>query len=367
MKLFEIIIFFLIFSFKAHSFPENVRHGYFSCTTCHVSPSGGDVLTPYGRSLSSELMSTWGSSKMAGFLFSDLEDETKNPTWFRAQIYLKGVQTRRNSSTIEKAEFIPMQSDLELGYDGEKFAIIAAAGYRANDSTKQLKEFYSRRHYALFRPNENWALRGGKFMFAFGLNGPDHVTATRRGLNWDQGTESYNLEASYNGEMSSTILTLVNDSPEEKSFNKDKGFAVTQAFFIGGKSKVGISAFKGNQAAYDRIVAGPFWIWSITKDLYLDSEFFNQNKILITSAIRQNGYVTFHRLGYEVAKGLTVFGQFDRSYLNVSDENSQFDSYGPGIQWLPYPHVELKSYLGKEKSFGQAATDFWWLMLNIYL
>ena len=234
------LIAILFFSLRLYAFPENVRHGYFNCTACHVSISGGGALTPYGRSLSSELMSTWGTAKNSGFLFTDNENEKLNPPWWRSHIFLRAVQTRRNTATIEKAEFIPMQADLEAGIDTEKYAFIASVGYRAKDisQSKDLDQLFSRRHYALYRLNDNWALRGGKFLFSFGLNGPDHVTATRRGLGWDEGSENYNLETSYSGEKASTILSLVGDAPNEKSSTKDKGLSVNQSFFIGNDSKL---------------------------------------------------------------------------------------------------------------------------------
>ncbi len=45
-------------------FPEMVRHGYVNCVACHMSPDGGGVLTPYGRSLSKELLSIAGSDRI---------------------------------------------------------------------------------------------------------------------------------------------------------------------------------------------------------------------------------------------------------------------------------------------------------------
>lgn len=201
----------------ARAFPENVRHGYFSCTACHTSPSGGGVLTPYGRSLSAELMSTWGTPKTAGLLFTDVENEKKNPPWLRTQAMLRGVQVRRNSPTVDQARFIPMQADLEAGVDFEKFAVIVTGGLRAKPgaSNPDLNELFSRRHYVLYRFSDSLSARAGKFLFSFGLNGPDHITASRRGLGWDEGSESYNFEANYFLENSMTTLTVISKNPEE--------------------------------------------------------------------------------------------------------------------------------------------------------
>lgn len=359
---------FLFLSLHAYAFPENVRHGYLNCTTCHVSPSGGGVLNPYGKSLSAELMSTWGTAKTAGFFFNDNENENQFPPWFRGNVFLSGVQTRRNTPTFEKAQFFPMQADFETGYDGEKLAIIGTVGLRSKDlgRSKDLDQIFSRRHYILYRLTDQWALRAGKFMASFGLNGPDHVSATRRGLGWDQGTESYNLEASFSGENASTLITIRSDSPIERSATKDQGFAINQAFLLGSDSKLGFSSFIGGQDLYDRVVIGPYGILSLSRDIYFQSEIFWQQKKTKSNAETQSGYATFNRLGYEALKGFTVFGQFDRSFLNTSDEVTKYDSYGPGVQWFPYPHFELLAYLGKEKAFAQEATDYWWLMANIY-
>lgn len=364
-----VLLFFSFFASWCWAFPENVRHGYFSCTACHVSPSGGGVLTPYGRSLSAELMSTWGTAKTSGFFFTDNENEEKTPPWFRANVFLRGVQIRRDTPAYEKAQFIPMQEDLEAGVDTEKFAGIVTLGYRAKNpsDSKDLNELFSRRHYVLYRPTENLAARAGKFMFSFGLNGPDHITATRRGLGWDQGSESYNFELSYLTEKSSTLLTWIDNSPEEKSGKKDKGVALNQSFFIGNDSKVGVSAFAGGQPEFSKYVLGPYWVWSFSKYFFLDSEVFFQSKKLKTASVPETGYATFHRLGYESFKGFVPFVQFDRSYLNDYDRNSLFDSYGVGLQWLPYPHFEAMTFVGKEKTENTEPTDFAWLMLNIYL
>lgn len=365
-------LFVLLVTLLAHKswgFPENVRHGYFTCIACHVSPSGGGVLTPYGKSVSSELMSTWGTAKRSGFFFTNNEDESKNPPWFRANAFLRGVQVRRDTPSVESARFIPMQADLETGVDYEKWAAIVALGFRSKDprESTDLNEFFSRRHYVLYRATDSLALRAGKFMFSFGLNMPDHIMAIRRGLGWDQGNDSYNLETSYFTEKSSSILTWIDNSPEEESRQKDKGVALNQSFFVGEDSRLGISVFSGGQSSFDKTVFGPYWTWSLTKKLFLNSEFFYQNKRFKNPSNTEKGYATFHRLGYEAHKGIIPFIQMDRSYLDDSDRTSQFDSYGVGFQWLPYPHFEALTFIGKEKAYDTDATDLAWLMLHIYL
>lgn len=313
-------------------------------------------------------MSTWGTTSRTGFFFTSDDDDSETTPWFRANAFLRGVQTRRNSPTVEQAKFIPMQQDLEIGYDSKKMAVIASLGLRAKDSSSvDLTEPFSRRHYILYRINDNWALRTGKFMFAFGLNGPDHITATRRGLGLDQGHESYNAEVSYTGKTTSSFLTLISSSPDEALAEKDSGLAISQNFFLFGKSRVGINLFSGEKRDSRRLVYGPSWTLSLTENLFLNSEVFGQSKTLKATGGEQNGYAMFHRLGYEAYKGVTPFFQIDRAYLDTSDANTRLDSYGGGVQWLPYPHLELTSFLGEELAEGRPSNGFGWLMIHVYL
>ena len=39
----------LVWSADAHAYTWMIRHGYGGCTNCHTDPSGGEMLTPYGR------------------------------------------------------------------------------------------------------------------------------------------------------------------------------------------------------------------------------------------------------------------------------------------------------------------------------
>ena len=65
-----------LFSTAAGAYPSMIRQGYTQCAACHTDPSGGTLLTKYGRAQSELLLSSrWGSgqedepSRAADFLF----------------------------------------------------------------------------------------------------------------------------------------------------------------------------------------------------------------------------------------------------------------------------------------------------------
>ena len=51
-------------STAASAYPTMIRHGYTQCASCHTDPSGGTLLTEYGRAQSQLLLSSrWGAAK----------------------------------------------------------------------------------------------------------------------------------------------------------------------------------------------------------------------------------------------------------------------------------------------------------------
>src|SRR5688572_21545426 len=74
---FLLLVLLLLPVARGEAFPGSVRWGYANCSTCHFNVAGGGVLTPYGRQLSRELLSTWGGKKEAEFAYGSLD----LPSW----------------------------------------------------------------------------------------------------------------------------------------------------------------------------------------------------------------------------------------------------------------------------------------------
>ena len=356
----------LFISQLAFSFPEMLRHGYSSCTACHVSPNGGGLLTPYGRTLSAELLSSFGSEKQAGFMHGFV----KTPEWLGVGGDVRWVETYLNNQAVEKYRFIFMQADVEPGFFYKQFSVVGTLGYQSKDSYNYTgSDFISRRHYVMYQPTEQISVRAGRFFPAFGVNFADHTILTRRNLSWEEGAETYNLEAAYTREKFDVFVTGIFGRPEYKDLHRDTGFALRGSYNFGEGSKAGLGYYFGkNDLNVARHLAGPFLIWGITHHLYLMEEidFISRST---NSAPSVSGALNYTRLGYEFYKGMHVFATQEYSKMDFNADLTRSQAYGLGVMWFPIPHLDLSLQYTNRKSDALATTfyDFAWFQMHYYL
>ncbi len=371
MKLKFVLYFFTIcfFSSKLWSYPELSRHGYTNCTSCHVSPSGGGLLNLYGRELSKEILRTWSKDKEQYFAYNSVPFLSQNEKLL-VGAYVRGLQMKRVTSTVEEARSILMQADIEVGYSPEKWAVVATAGRQEIRSGQQSdSRFFSRRHFALYRVDEKQNIRFGKFLKYFGLSDPNHNLYVRRDLQLGFDTESYNLEYSFFSEKWSLYLTGIFGSfGDQYSQTREKGISSSLSYFFDDKQKVGFSFLKAADDNQDRYLGGLWTIYSFSKKIFLLSELDYQEKTLKSNSAKQAGFATSNRLNYEWYQGVISFILAERKFLNQSDPLAEQQGYGLGVQLFPRPHFEIFGAWQRDEVIStQSRSDLYWVMLHFYL
>ncbi len=349
---------------QALAFPEMVRHGYANCITCHVAPDGGGVLTAYGRSLSREVLSTWGAEGEERFAYL-----VSPPEWLSLGGDIRTVQTYYSSATRERARLIFMQADLEAAAKIEKWTIDASLGRQEPTSTNASgSNLLSRRHYLSYRPTDNLSLRAGRFNIPYGINLPDHYVSVKRGLRWDEGSESYNLEGAYLGENYDFFLTGTLGRPDDKTLNRDQGFALRGSHFLNEKFKIGGSYFYGSSPLGKRHVVGPYAILGFTSDLFLLAEVDLQHVTPPTGNAR-DGLMTYLKFDHELHKGVHVYLSHEYTKLDFAKATSESHAIGLGTQLFLRPHLELNASYQKQqiRALGNEFADFAWVVLHFYL
>lgn len=324
----------------ASAFPSNTRYGYSNCSSCHVSPSGGGVLNLYGRNSASEVMSTWAApneEEPGHSLLHEVIPENPSVLLGGDVRYMSLAQRYRGG---ELGKSFLMQADVEAAVPLTPgvTAVVSGGQYAKNlDGDVALD---SRRYYLLMAFNDKLSLRAGRFFAAYGIMIEDHTAATRQGLGFNEGQESFNFELvakNQRGEISvTTIATTSGVSPvtfSSKGVVADQNGIVGRATaYVGKGSQVGISGLYiktiTTGAGSQRVAFGPFANIGITDHLYLMMEVDAQHKDKNPPKV-----YSYNLLGYELFKGFHLGATYQRRVVQ--------DEVGAKIQWFPRPHFEI--------------------------
>lgn len=356
----------LLLTERGHAFPEMIRHGYFNCTACHVSPSGGGVLSEYGRSLSKELLSTWGQEGEEKFLYALLPESES----IRLGGDIRGIQTYLDNPAVRTGDFFWMQSDLEAALTIQKWILDVTAGTQGGPvATPKKDTFLSRRHFVGYKFTDEWTLRYGRFLTNFGWNQANHTMVTERNLGFDQGQEPYNTEASYLGEKWNAYFTHMNGRPDDATQDGERGIAISGSLSILEKNSIGISALDGKtNSGGHRQLAGIYGLIAIHEKVFFQFEYDHQWR-QPNLATEQKGVVTYNRINYEAVRGLHLYGLHQIRYLDYHTPRNRMDAYGLGLQFFPRPHWELQFEFQKQRDLARFDSyyDYAWLMMHYYL
>ncbi len=335
--------------------------------SCHVSPTGGGVLTEYGRELSREALSQYGTEKESPFLYGIV----KTPKWVDLGGDVRVLTIYQNTPAVREARLILMQADTEAAVHINKITVDATIGYREVPDIQPYRDhFLSRRHYLIYRPTDEFSFRVGKYRPEFGINTADHVIVTKRGLGWDEGSETYNFELAYIGEKNNTYLTAVFGRPDAKELSRETGIALSSSIPFGDTYKVGASGFYGTKPNRSRYVFGPFGILGFTPHFFLLSELDFQ-RILPTDRPSNNatwGAVNYQKLDYEFIQGLHGYLTQELSHPDFKLSDQARTTYGIGAQYYPRPHLDLSlTYEYVLTANVSEDTELLFLMLHFYL
>ncbi len=342
-------LFLLIISFstKLWAFPEMIRHGYINCTTCHVSPSGGGLLTAYGRSLSKEILSRWSTEGEENLLHGAIKNEAvinwlngSQEVGFNVGGDIRYLQQYTNNDLRESGRFFPMQRDLELGFKWNQLQVVSTFGYKylPNDDDK----FETRRYYLMYQATEYVSLRAGRFLPIYGLMIADHYTDIKKGLMFDQGQERDNVELNFIKDNWSATATY-SQTPQSALRPLDKAVSLQVNYALTDTHRVGVNYWNSESDLKKRNIMGLSGLFGFTHELYALSEVDLQTTQAAGAQTETQGIYYFQKLGYEFTRGAHAILQVNGSQSNLDVSNTKSVGYGLGMNFYPRPHFELQA------------------------
>ncbi|HXU62696.1 MAG TPA: hypothetical protein VN962_13390 [Polyangia bacterium] len=175
----------------AHAYTWMIRYGHQSCVSCHVDPSGGGLLTDYGRDQGADLLRTrWSSApddtdaleRRGRFLWGAVH----TPDWlllggaFRPAILTTQIP-QVSGGTNTSSQAILMQGDLRAGIRAGGWRGSASLGIISNDSYASLAgQLVSREHWVGYAwDGDTYTLRAGRLNLPYGLRIIEHDSWVR--------------------------------------------------------------------------------------------------------------------------------------------------------------------------------------------
>ena len=191
------------FAQNIFAFPEMIRHHYVNCGACHVNTAGGGVLNAYGRTLSYEVLSTWGGEKEARGFYS--VDPEKIGSWLNVGGDLRGLQVHQENKMIKRGRYFWMQGNVDVAATAQRTTAYFSIG-QVDTTNQSLRNDIWTRYYVAYQFSDEISLRAGRFVPLFGLNIPQHQYLIKQNLVLGPGTDRDATNLQYNGETISGSL-----------------------------------------------------------------------------------------------------------------------------------------------------------------
>jgi len=366
-------LFLLIALWAAPSwaYPFMIRHEYTGCAVCHVDPSGGYLLTPYGRAQTQTLLSTFGHgppgdevdkrSQFALGLVSPPEWLNLGGTLREAYFWSKGLSPKTQASS----QAILMQADLRAAVTTEHFVATASLGYlRHGNHAAQVTHgdqdvLVSREFWAgvKFGDEQSTMLRAGRMYVPFGIRVIEHPfyvrTETDTNIDSQQewGAALFHEEEKYRAEIMAIAgnYQVSPDAYRQRGYAGYFEYAVAPRLQLGVSSQLtyakldldaGVSAFRGAH--------GPMLRWSPAESLAILVE-GDLLHTVVNSSVTAAGLAGMAQLDWEVIRGLHGIVTTE-SYRPPFVQSGWFYRDWLSVAWFAYPHIDFRvdSYWSSE-------------------
>lgn len=375
------------FSAAAHAYPTMIRHGYTQCASCHTDPSGGTLLTPYGRAQSELLLSSrWSGEKASEpaptskFLFGVLTapEAVALGGWIREGYIWNTVDGKlvdnralqMRASLAGAVRLGPVRAEVELGYASAGTAQLAEVT-RNSDGPNLV----SRQHWVgLAFAGDQGLVRAGRINVPFGLRNLEHPsfvrTATRTDINEDQqdgiavalAGESWRAEA---------MAILGNYSLRPDAF-RERGVAGSFEAALSSTVVVGLNALATRaDAALDtrapalRQASGLTARVAPWTPLVLSAEIDALLSVALGSRSVRTGHAGWLQADLEVLRGVHLVPAVER--LSSPAGGAAQLGWWAGVAWFVVPHLDVRADLIRRSSADSPTTDTFLVQINGYL
>jgi hypothetical protein len=358
-----ILILLFAYSPMSQAYPDMIRHNYPNCTACHFSPAGGGLLNSYGRSISTEVLSRWGTEKEARPFYGALDSEKLN-RWLQVGGNIRALQFHHESGQVLEGRTIPMQAGLDVAAQFGRWTWAFFFG-RLDKDWKIQPDFV--RYYSLYQASDEVSIRVGRFVPIFGLNIPQHTLPTRGSLGFGQSSERDTVETMWTNEKWNIAVSGSKSLSTKSKPDIETAISTQINYNLADSYRMGVSYWLGAEDKQHREIMSTHLVFGFSEHLFLLTESALQTKWQVGSK-EISGFYHFAKLGYEITKGFHIHFVEDYTQTDFDSENSKIESFGPGFAFYPRPHFEFEGLYSKRriKILNDNYEDYAYLLMHFY-
>lgn len=379
-------------SLTAGAYPWMIREGYTACATCHADPSGGGLLTAYGRAQSDTLLSaSWSrhaeddASKASRALFGLVPepDFLLYSVAYRGAAFASAQEGRKAS-----ARYILMQLDGRAQLTiADRVRVNGSLGFVPSGG--QLAALFADRPFQLIS-REHWIgvdigedkstlLRAGRIAVPYGLRGNEHTMWSRSTLRTDiafhqqHGIAIARTTDTYRTEW----MAILGNYQLAPDLYRERGYAGFFERSFGSKWTMGLSSqlthaegdlFRSRRQPITRHTHGLFARYVPVRPLVV---MVQADAVIAHRAAQKDtvGTVSLVQFDLEIARGVHVLPALE--WMQASFERGGVGAGGWfSVALFPYAHVEVRAD-GLVRSIdtgqGRVISTAGLLQLHVYL
>jgi hypothetical protein len=343
---------------NANAYPWMIRHGYAACQTCHYDPSGGGILTHYGRAIETLVLPTGPDDQSeedkAGFLFNAV----KLPPWLALDGDARALWLRTKVPGAKLTdELILMQADAQAAVQVGRFVAAGSLGYASRGALGAAltrgpeHNLVSRQHWLGYSfDDDRLLLRFGRMNLPFGIRTLEHNlwvrSRTRTTINDDQ---QYGLSAFYSTHAwRAELMAIIGNFQLRPDDYRERGYSGYAEWLATPRLGLGVSSLVTHRDR-DTVALketwrhshGVFARWATDWDpLVIQTEW---DYLLVSSKdeLHRKGVVGFTQADLEPVKGVHLLATAELSNLGT---RKRYLGYGAWLSfwWFFMPHADVR-------------------------
>lgn len=351
---------------ESQAYPWMIRHEYTGCALCHTDPSGGFLLTQYGRAQTQTLLSTFGRGPAGEEVDSRslFAFGVPLPEWLNLGFsgrYMYMYMKPKGFAGVGRSVW--MQSDARAAVNVGRVEAAGSLGFsheggQAAQVTSRPGDNLVSREFWLgynFDDDKNYKLRVGRMYLPFGVRTIDHTlyvrNATQTDLDSQQqyGAAFFHQAENYRFEL----MGIAGNYQMRPDGYRRRGYSGYLEYAAAARLGVGFSSMATYQkldelhqvaGAMIRGAHGPFMRWAPISSLAIMSEWDVLHSMPTGGGDPVIGIAGLIQADWEFVRGVHAVVTPEIYLPNIGGRNS-----GTGYRgwltaaWYVYPHIDLRA------------------------